>query len=410
MKRVKILLVGTGRMAQTHAERFNALHGVQVDAAVDVDIARANAFCKRHDIAHAYTSVKQALSRHTFDAASIVTPDSWHASTSTECMQAGLAVLCEKPLSDSVLSSNQMVDTAIRTGVINMVNLSYRVSGSLHLAQQFVAAGEIGDIRHVEASYRQSWLTSPYWGDWRSEDTWLWRLSTQHGSLGVLGDIGIHILDYVTAGVGMGIQGLQCRLQTFSKAPNNRIGEYTLDANDSCVINAEFDNGALGVIHMSRYASGYMNDLCLTIHGTLGALKVSTGSKGDRLSVCVGEELHSQQWKDLDCEPQADTFERFVNAIRSGTQASPDFAHAARLQRYIEQCFNSHNSGTWLASGPDLDLFPASSLPKHSWQRVSVTRALSGPSPGSSPSVRQWRVCPVPLPCGHPAHRSIPHR
>ena len=53
-----------------------------------------------------------------------------------------------------------------------------------------VQAGEIGEVRHVRASYLQSWLTGRHWGDWRTEERWLWRPSPAHGSKGVLGDIG----------------------------------------------------------------------------------------------------------------------------------------------------------------------------------------------------------------------------
>ena len=244
-----------------------------------------------------------------------------------------------------------MVEVARHSERLNMVNLSYRVSGALYQARQLIDANQLGDIRHIEASYRQSWLCSPYWGDWKSEDGWLWRLSTEHGSLGVLGDIGIHILDFVTAGVGLDIDGLQCRLKTFDKAPGNRIGEYQLDANDSCVINMEMTNGALGVVHMSRFQTGYMNDLYLTIHGTVGAVKVSTGQNGDTLHTCLGKEMHKQHWTRVICEDQPDTFARFIAALREGrTEESPDFAHAARLQHYLEQCFNSHEEGRWIDS------------------------------------------------------------
>ena len=57
-------------------------------------------------------------------------------------------------------------------------------------------------MRHVEASYRQSWLVGKHWGDWRTEPMWLWRLSEKHGSKGVLGDVGIHILDFATFAIG----------------------------------------------------------------------------------------------------------------------------------------------------------------------------------------------------------------
>jgi len=335
-------------MAETHVNRFSAISGVTVVAAVDIDEARVKEFAALHGIEHTYTSTDDALRHHAFDAASIVTPDAWHAEPALTCLAAGLAVLCEKPLSDSLQSSEEMVAAAQRCGRVNMVNLSYRVSGALHQARQWIDQGRLGDVRHIEASYRQSWLCSPYWGDWQTEDAWLWRLSKNHGSMGVLGDIGIHILDFVTAGVGLDIAGLQCRLQTFEKAPANRIGDYVLDANDSCVINIELTNGALGVVHMSRFQTGYVNDLFLTIHGTKGALKVSTGNEGDKLLACLGDDVHSQTWSDIPCEERPDTFERFINALQQDAVGTPDFAHAARIQQLLEQCFESHENGKWI--------------------------------------------------------------
>ena len=77
-------------------------------------------------------------------------------------------------------------------------------------------------------------------------------------------------LDFVTYGTGLEIAALQARLKTFDKTAGGAIGAYTLDANDSVAMTVEFDNGALGVVHMSRFATGKTNELDLTIHGDRG--------------------------------------------------------------------------------------------------------------------------------------------
>ena len=69
-------------------------------------------------------------------------------------------------------------------------------------------------------------------------DQWLWRLSTGHGSTGVLGDVGIHILDFASYGAADDIVSLQADLVTFPKAEGDRIGDYVLDANDSVAMTA----------------------------------------------------------------------------------------------------------------------------------------------------------------------------
>ena len=73
--------------------------------------------------------------------------------------------------------------------------------------------------------YRQSWLVGNFWGDWKTDPKWLWRLSSKHGSRGVLGDVGVHILDFATFATGMMPVSVQSRLKTFSKAPGDQIAD-----------------------------------------------------------------------------------------------------------------------------------------------------------------------------------------
>jgi predicted dehydrogenase len=225
-----------------------------------------------------------------------------------------------------------------------MVNLSYRNVAALEEARKLIAKGEIGEVRHVEASYRQSWLVGRHWGDWRSDPKWLWRLSEKHGSKGVLGDVGIHILDFATHAIGMMPVSLQARLKTFHKAPGDRIGEYALDANDSAVMSVEFDNGALGIIHTSRFMTGYGNTLKLEIFGTLGALAIDHGLEWTTLHACAGEDIHTQAWRRVAANPVETLYEKFIAAARSGVNDQPSFRHGADLQRVLDACYSTTTS------------------------------------------------------------------
>ncbi len=222
-----------------------------------------------------------------------------------------------------------------------MVNLTYRNAAALQKARAMVEAGEIGTVRHIEASYLQSWLTAAHWGDWRTEERWLWRLSTAHGSKGVVGDIGIHILDFVCFGAALDIVALQARLKTFNKAPGDRIGAYPLDANDSAALTVELSNGALGVVHMSRFATGNANDLSLALHGTRGALRVWANSETSRLQGCLGADVETQTWRPLPCPPTPRNEARFAAALHAGVNGQPDFRHAAQIQVLLDLCFAS---------------------------------------------------------------------
>lgn len=342
---IRVLIVGTGGMANQHAESYAAMEGVQVVAGVDPNAQNLHAFNAKHGITHAFDDIQEALAWGEFDAVSNVTPDAIHHRTTMPFLAAGKHVLCEKPLAAHAADAEDMARAAQAAGVVNMVNLTYRNVPALMQAADMVAAGQIGAVRHFEASYLQSWLTQPAWGDWRTEDQWLWRLSTQHGSMGVLGDVGVHILDFATFAAGSDTARVSCRLKTFEKAEGDQIGGYPLDANDSMTMQVALENGAVGVIHASRFASGHINDLRLRLFGTDGGIEVQFENAISTLRSCIGGDMLTAAWTDVPLQPVATNFTRFIEAIRAGNQVSPDFARGAALQRVLDLAVRSDTDG-----------------------------------------------------------------
>ncbi len=341
MSDIRLLIVGTGGMANAHAEAYAAMPGVQVVAGVDTSAERLAAFQARHGIPHGFSSVADALAWGEFDAASNVTPDAVHHATTMPLLAAGKHVLCEKPLAANQHDAAEMAEAARRAGVINMVNLSYRNVPALIEAGRMVAEGAIGEVRHFEAAYLQSWLTQPAWGEWSTNAQWLWRLSTAHGSMGVLGDIGVHILDYATYAAGSPVADVSCRLTTFDKAPGGKIGDYVLDANDSFNMHLRLENGAVGVVHASRMATGHFNDLSLRIFGTLGGLDVRYENNVSILRACTGDDRLTATWRDVAAPEVRTNYQRFIDAIRDGHPELPDFARGAQLQRVLDLAVES---------------------------------------------------------------------
>lgn len=336
---MRLLILGTGGMANAHAEHFAKIEGVDLVGAVDVDQGRVTEFAEKHGIKNTFLSLEDAIAWNEFDAVANVTPDAIHYPSTMQCIKAGKHVFCEKPLATSHEDAFAMTEAAEAANLVNMVNLTYRNVAQLQTARQLVVDGQIGEIKHVEASYLQSWLSSTVWGDWRTDSKWLWRLSKKHGSNGVLGDIGVHILDFVVFGTNLNIDEMFCRLKTFDKAPGNKIGEYDLDANDSFAMTVGFDNGAIGVIHSSRFASGHANELRLRIYGDKGAIEVVHGcAGGDQLNVCLGEDLHTATWKKQEVTPVETNYQKFAQAVKAGKSLDPTFRHAAEIQKALDLC------------------------------------------------------------------------
>lgn len=345
MQPVRLLILGTGGMAKNHAEGFAAIPGVSLVAGIDTRPEQLAAFRQAHGIPHGFASVDEALMWGAFDAVTNVTPDAAHHATTLPFLAAGKHVLCEKPLATNAADAAEMAGAAAQAGVVNMVNLSYRNVPALQQAARMVREGAIGTIRHFEASYLQSWLTQPAWGHWDKEPQWLWRLSTAHGSKGVLGDVGIHILDFATFIAGMDATEVSCLLQTFDKAPGGRIGDYVLDANDSATLQLRLANGALGTVAATRFATGHLNDLRLRLYGQTGGLEVTFENAVSRLRACLGPDIQTGKWVDIDCPPVPTIYQRFIAAIRGEGAADPDFARGAVLQRLLDRAEDSAGEG-----------------------------------------------------------------
>ena len=334
---VRVLILGAGGWGNQHALEYASIDEASVVAAVDNRPDVLAAFLTRHGIERGFASLEEALSWGDFDAASNVTPDAVHHPTTLALLAAGKHVLCEKPLATNVAHAMQMAGAAAAAGVVNLVNLRYRGVPALEAAHRLVAEGAIGAVRHFEASYLQSWLMQPAWGDWKSDPTWLWRVSTSHGSNGVLGDVGIHILDFATYAAGAHPVDVSWRLKTFDKAPGNRIGEYVLDANDGFVMHAERrgrrDRHRHGDALRGRAPQRPAAAPLRRPGRTRGALREprERATRQPRRGPRDGNLANAAD------TARAVHLERFVTAIVDGTKTDPDFAHGAMLQGLLDE-------------------------------------------------------------------------
>jgi predicted dehydrogenase len=341
---IRIGIVGTGGMANAHAGAYQKIRGCKLVAACDVVPKRARDFAKQYGIADVYTDVEEMLAETPMEAVSVVTSDAGHCPVSLAAIRRGKHVLCEKPLAVNYAEARTMAGAAQRKGVINLVNLSYRNSPAIHKAHELVASGAIGRVTHFEASYLQSWLASKSWGDWRKSTGWLWRLSKANGGLGVLGDLGVHILDFASYAAG-DIAKVDCRLKTFPKAKGDVVRGYKLDANDSAVATVELANGALGTVHTTRWATGHQNSLLLRIYGDKGGIVVDLDRSYNEVQLCRGNDIDKMTWRTVRARPVPDMYHRFITSIKTGTNDQPDFARGAAIQKALDACVESNKTG-----------------------------------------------------------------
>lgn len=348
MATLRIGIIGTGGMANSHAEAFRGMRGVRLAACLDVVPGRAEAFAATHGIPLATSDLDELFAA--VDAVALVTPDRFHAEGTLAALKAGKHVLCEKPLTVTLDEARRVARAAAaRPSQIGMVNFSYRRSAAVQEAARVVASGRLGELRHVHAHYLQSWLASDAWGHWSSEK-FLWRLQTAAGSGGVLADVGVHILDLTTAVAGDAAR-VRCGLRTFPKIADGvghtRWNGKRLDANDTALVELDLASGAYGVVQATRWATGHLNHLRVEVHGSAGALRFDLDESYEALHLCLGRDVRAAAWKTRVLRPAPTIYERFCRAIRTGKADQPDLARGAVVQGLLDACLRSSESGDW---------------------------------------------------------------
>ena len=341
---INLAIIGTGGMANSHAGGFKKIKACKLVACCDIVPGRAKAFAEKHGIPSFYEDAGEMFSKEKLDGVSVVTIDRAHAAPALLAIEHGVHVMCEKPLSDNLRDAQRMEAAAKKKGVLTAVNFTYRNSTATQKAAELVAQGKLGRVMHVEGSYLQSWLANKVWGDWRTGEAWLWRLSAKHGSLGVMGDVGVHLYDLASFVVG-DFAELSCVLKTFDKGVK-KIGKYVLDANDSMLTTVRFRNGAMGALHATRWASGQTNTVALRVYGEKGSLDLNLDRpEGEQLRVSLGKDAEKNQWKAAVCPKTPNMYDRFITAIRTKRQGQTSFAGGLKVQTYLERSFASAKSG-----------------------------------------------------------------
>jgi len=213
------------------------------------------------------TDWREVIGRDDIGLVDICTPSNSHAEIAIAAAKAGKAVLCEKPLANSVKDAKAMLDAVTRSNVVHMLCHNYRRIPAVMLAKQIIKEGRLGRIRHYRGAYLQDWLVDP-------DFPLTWRLRKEIAGSGALGDLAAHSIDLARFLVGE-ITEVTAALETFVKTrplPDQPKKKARVTVDDATAAVVRFANGALGTIEATRVAPGRKNFNRFEINGTLGSV------------------------------------------------------------------------------------------------------------------------------------------
>ena len=214
------------------------------------------------------TLVKQEAAKaesERIDYLTIVTPNDAHYGPADAAAAAGIAVLCEKPLTTTLDEARRLQATVAAKNVPFVVAYTYTGFPMVMLARELVKDNLIGEVRKVEAWYPQGWLATKLEADGQKQAAW--RVDpAKAGASGCGGDIGTHAYEFVRFVAGRSAVRIRGRLTTF-------VPGRALD--DDFTVLAELDNGGIATIAASQITIGAQNDNGFRVSGSTGTLEWS---------------------------------------------------------------------------------------------------------------------------------------
>ena len=196
------------------------------------------------------------------DVVSIVTPNHLHHPVACAFLDAGIHVLCDKPLTRTLAEAEDLVLRTQASGRLLGVTYTYTGYPMVREARALVQAGALGDLRVVQVEYAQDWLASPLEASGQKQAAWRTD-PAQAGEGGCVADIGSHA--YHLAGFVTGLAATELSAELSRFVPGRAV-------DDDAQVRLRYANGARGQLWASQVASGCLNGLALRVFGSLGGL------------------------------------------------------------------------------------------------------------------------------------------
>ena len=238
MKTIRFGIVGTGGIAEDHAEAIQALNNKQVilESVCDLRYDVARAFSDKYTVKHVYENAEAMFASSTIDAVCICTPNTLHAPLAIKAFEAGLHVLCEKPMATTALDAEKMVEAAMTANKKLSVHFNYRFNDASVGVKRLIDSGFVGKPYYVHTK----WLRRA--GSPKGASGWFSTKSLAGG--GPLIDLGVHRIDLALHFLGYP------NVKSVSASTFNHFGTTLAEKNSEMIYDVE--DTAIGFIRLEN--------------------------------------------------------------------------------------------------------------------------------------------------------------
>ncbi len=360
---MRVGIVGLGAWGtRAHLPAFSSMPKVQVAAVVDQNESVAHATAKSFSIERVETDAEQLFSDpDNLDAIVIATPDDTHRDLVIAAFDAGLHVLCEKPLSHRLDQSIEMVAAADRSGLVARIGFLFRHSPVVQNMHQLVSDGFIGEVQffeHIGINAQFADPTMPVH----------WKMQRQHANGGVFVEYGAHTIDLAIWFGGSIEQVVAHGLTLIPERSLPDGGRVAVKEDDVSAWIGEYASGGQALFR-SGWASFPVGDSAMKVYGSEGSLLWQQHGRSSESLIAVTRDDPVDR-KMLTFEPPLDPIdaagkfpvgilyhynrrlvESFVDDIRTGQQSGPNFHDGLAAQRVLAGIRTSLDEQRWVWCG-----------------------------------------------------------
>jgi predicted dehydrogenase len=245
-------IIGAGSIARLHVEGYRRA-GAELVAVADLDEDVARSRAEHWRAPAAYGDPRRMLAEADLDAVSVCTPVAAHHPVVLAAAEAGVHVLCEKPISLDLRRAQEMVDACARAGVLLQIGHQLRSDGAVAHAKRMIEAGEIGEIAFVRLRQAHDWG-----GAAEVRPSFATRAT---GGGGTLLDNGCHLMDLARFFAGDAEE-------VYARVASRR---WPVEVEDTALTSIRFASGALGSVETGWTSTGWEEGFW--IYGSRGSLE-----------------------------------------------------------------------------------------------------------------------------------------
>jgi predicted dehydrogenase len=354
---IKIGIIGAGFARTTQIPGFRACADARIVSIASGHRENAERVAREYGIEHVAGDWREVVARADVDLISIVTPPATHLEMALAALDAGKAVLCEKPMAMNAAEADRMRRRARETGALALIDHELRFVDGRRKMREMLRGGEIGRVRHAKLIFRSDSRAS-------AERPWNWWSDETAGG-GVLGAIGSHAIDGLHSMLSTQVASVFCQLATHVAERLDResgaMRPVTTDDEANLVLrfqDGELTTGATGTVSLSMIESGRAEH-CLEIYGAEGALRLegagqlwhARAGEGQWKSVLtqsgdLATGMHDNEWS----RGFTEFARRIIEALREGRTEVADaatFDDGYRTQLVLDAARSSHQKGCW---------------------------------------------------------------